>query len=85
MPRLMQSESLERKMTKHDWDNLQFLLNASDETLCDWYNKTDTDDHEYASDLFALYHEELKIRSSMLEDEVPDVVQANMILRGYML
>lgn len=56
---------LERKMNDYDRENLQFLLNADEETLKDWYGKVDVDDHEYASELLALYSEELTIKSSI--------------------
>jgi hypothetical protein len=71
-------------MTKHDWDNLQFLLNATPETLCDWYDKMEEDDHEYASDLLALYGEELEVKSALIKDpEIKDFGEAADILARY--
>jgi len=72
-------------MTRHDWDNLQFLLNASPETLCHWYDNVEVDDHEYASDLLALYGEELRIKSILLADDVPNINDAVSTLRNYRL
>lgn len=56
-------------MNEYDRENLQFLLNASEEVLQDWYNKVDVDDHEYASELLAMYSEELSIKSSIYDVE----------------
>ena len=71
----MQFDFLERKMNEYDRENLQFLLNADEETLKDWYSKVDVDDHEYASELLAMYSEELTIKSSIynVEELVIDV------------
>lgn len=38
-------------MNKHDRKNLEFLLNADRDTLRDWYDSVDEDDHEYAMEL----------------------------------
>jgi len=38
-------------MNEHDFQNLRFLLLASQEVLADWYSKVDKDDHEYAIEL----------------------------------
>lgn len=71
-------------MTRDDWDNLQFLLNASEETLCDWYEKMDEDDHEYASDLLALYSEELDIKRALINDiEIKEFKDAASILSRF--
>jgi len=60
---------LERKMNEYDRENLEFLLNADEETLADWYDTVDVDDHEYASELLAQYSEELAIKSSIYNVE----------------
>jgi len=72
-------------MTRHDWDNLQFLLNASAETLSHWYDSVEVDDHEYASDLLALYGEELRIKGILMEDEITNIRDASSVLRKYRL
>ena len=38
-------------MKKRDRKNLEFLLNADRDTLRDWYESVDEDDHEYAMEL----------------------------------
>lgn len=68
-------------MNEYDWENLQFLLNADKETLQDWYNKVDVDDHEYASELLAQYSEELKTKEVLITDkEINEFGEASEIL-----
>lgn len=47
-------------MNEHDRNNLQFLLNASEATLRDWYITVSDDDHVYASELLDQYAAELR-------------------------
>lgn len=44
-------------MTQNDILNLVFLLEASEETILDWWSKTSEDDHKYASELLDTYSE----------------------------
>jgi hypothetical protein len=69
-------------MNEYDRENLSFLLNADEDTLRDWYEKMDKDDHEYASELLVAYSEELKTRQRFIDIEsvnidnlVPDAVE----------
>lgn len=68
-------------MNQHDRKNLQFLLNASPETLADWYNKMDFDDIVYACELLDAHSreldclaEEMRIEHELekLGDQYPD-------------
>jgi hypothetical protein len=49
----------------NDWDrdNLNFLLNASPETMADWEATVDEDDKVYAQELLDAYAEELRIQA----------------------
>jgi len=70
-------------MDNHNRLNLEFLLNATPEVLKDWYDKVDEDDHEYASELLAMYGEELKIKTELLKDRrITSVKQASKILQN---
>lgn len=60
-------------MNEHDRENLQFLLNADEETLQDWYSKVDEDDHEYASEIMTMYSEELAMKSRFYAVEEVDL------------
>lgn len=44
-------------MTQNDVLNLIFILQASEETILDWWSKTSEDDHKYASELLDRYSE----------------------------
>ena len=57
-------------MNDHDRENLKFLLGADEETLRDWYEKMDDDDHKYASEIMEEYAEELRIRHSIIDAEI---------------
>ena len=66
-------------MNDHDRENLNFLLSCDPDTLLDWYNTVDEEDHEYASELMTQYSEELKLREKFsivesinLDNLVPD-------------
>lgn len=71
-------------MNKHDYDNLQFLLHADDATMKEWYKTVSMDDVEYALELLAAYRLELEMRELELTDDVDDVSEAAMVLRGIM-
>jgi hypothetical protein len=72
-------------MNSQDRENLNFLLSASKETLQDWYNSVSEDDHAYAGELLAAYCEELKVRASMVSDEVESLDQAENFLKRFRL
>ena len=57
-------------MNDHDRENLNFLLNADEETLRDWYTKMEIDDHEYASEIMEEYAEELRVRHAIIDSEI---------------
>jgi len=71
-------------MNDHDWENLQFLLNADKETLADWYSKVGVDDHEYASEILTMYSEELKVKEVLITDkDIKEFGEASGILSRY--
>ena len=72
-------------MNEHDRSNLNFLLNASAETLKDWYEKMDEDDHLYAQELLAMAALELKEQALELRVEAelaldPKFTLANQLI-----
>lgn len=73
-------------MNDHDRGNLEFLLNADKETLLEWYNVVDEDDHEYASELMILYSEELVIKNRLIDDtEILKTQDAILLLKTFRL
>lgn len=69
-----------------DRDNLNFLLNADDACLKDWYAQADADDLEYARELLDSYALELKDRAIELriecELELTNNRDANQVIRN---
>lgn len=53
-------------MDENDRNNLKFIMNASPETLADWWDKIDVDDQVYAMELLELAREELMDRAMQL-------------------
>ena len=53
-------------MDEHDRKNLQFLLNASEATIRDWWGKVTDDDRLYASELLQAHAAELRQQSVAL-------------------
>lgn len=72
-------------MNQHDRDNLRFLLTASPETLKDWYDKVDYEDHIYALELIKTYSAELMVEELESSDDVEDLTEANKILAKFLL
>jgi hypothetical protein len=73
-------------MDDYDRKNLDFLLNADKDTLKDWYDEMEEDDHEYASELLAAYGEELDVKSALIQDpEIKVVKDAADFLKRFRL
>lgn len=73
----------------NDWDrdNLNFLLNASKETLEEWHFYADEDDYRYALELLNEARNELALRELELIDSeaVEDVSDAQAVLARFTL
>ena len=85
MAQQQQLDVLGEMMNNYDRSNLDFLLSIDTATLKDWYNKTSSDDIDYASELMARYSEELEVKSALLEEDVTDISIANEILKQFRL
>lgn len=72
-------------MNQHDKDNLQFLLNSTPDTLKDWFESVDQDDHEYAMELIKLHTSEIIVHNLELADDVTDLSKAQKVLAKYRL
>lgn len=68
-------------MNEHDYQNLQFLLNASEDVIADWFLKTSTDDIEYA---IALLQEATECVKE-LNEPIEQFAEANAVLARFML
>lgn len=65
-------------MDEHDRKNLQFLLNASEATIRDWWGKITDDDRQYAAELLQAHAAELREQSTRLRT-VLEVERINII------
>ena len=72
-------------MNARDRENIAFLLSAKEATLRDWYDKMGNDDIEYATEIMTAYSEELRIKSALLNEDVPNVNSANRLLKKFRL
>jgi len=66
----------------NDWDrdNLQFILNTTDESFEDWLDQADNDDIDYALSLIRTAKAELLTQEHELLDEVNDMSDANLLI-----
>lgn len=85
MAQQRQLDVLEEPMNNYDRSNIDFLLSIDKDTLKDWYDKMDSDDVEYASEIMAQYSLELEVKSALLNDNVTDMSEANIILKQFRL
>jgi hypothetical protein len=67
-------------MNEWDRDNLQFILNTTDESFEDWLDQADNDDVEYALSLIRTAKAELLTQEYELLDEVNDMSDANLLI-----
>jgi len=67
-------------MNEWDRDNLQFILNTTDESFEDWLDQADNDDVEYALSLIRMAKAELLTQEHELLDDVDDVSDANLLI-----
>ena len=73
----------------NDWDrdNLNFLMNASKETLEEWHFYADADDYKYALELLRAARTELAMQELALVDDeaVGDITEAQAVLARFRL
>lgn len=75
----------------NDWDrdNLNFILNTTDEDFIDWMEQADSDDIDYAIRLIHEHKQELALKETVLLDEWSeeqiDLTEANVVLNKFRL
>lgn len=74
-------------MNNWDRDNLNFLMNASKETLEEWHHYADADDYKYALELLQAARTELAMQELALVDTeaVEDMTEACSVLARFRL
>ena len=74
-------------MNNWDRDNLNFLMNASKETLEEWHHYADADDYKYALELLQAARTELAMQELALvgTEAVEDITEAQAVLARFRL
>ena len=72
-------------MNKYDRENVEFLLSIDSATVKDWYDKMDSDDIEYATEIMNQYSAELAVKCILLNDDVEDISTAVELLKKFTL
>ena len=73
-------------MNNWDRDNLNFILNTTDEAFSDWMLQADSDDINYAIELITQHRQEINLKEFLLKADsidVSDTKQAKSILQKY--
>lgn len=73
-------------MNAWDRDNLNFILNTSDEAFSEWMLQADEDDIDYALELISKHREEISLKEFLLTSdnlEISDVTEAQLILKKF--
>ena len=73
-------------MNEWDRDNLNFILNTSDEAFSEWMLQADEDDIDYALELISKHREEITLKEYLLKADNEDVScfdEANTVLQKF--
>jgi hypothetical protein len=73
-------------MNNWDRDNLNFILNTTDEAFSDWMLQADSDDIDYAIELITKHRQEINLKEFLLKADsidVSDTKQAKSILQKF--
>lgn len=73
-------------MNEWDRDNLNFILNTSDEAFSEWMLQADSDDIDYALELITKHREEIYLKEFLLKSDnivITDTKEAETILQKY--
>ena len=73
-------------MNEWDRDNLNFILNTSDEAFSEWMLQADEDDIDYALELISKHREEITLKVYLLKADNEDVScfdEANTVLQKF--
>ena len=76
----------ETTMNNWDRDNLNFILNTTDEAFSDWMLQADSDDIDYALELISKQREEIYLKEYLLKCdsvEILDTEEASTVLQKY--
>jgi hypothetical protein len=67
-------------MNEWDRDNLDFIMNISEEGFDEWLDQADNDDIDYALGLIRMAKSELLVEELSIMDDIEDTAVAKAIL-----
>jgi hypothetical protein len=67
-------------MNEWDRDNLNFIMNASEEGFDEWLEQADNDDIDYALELIRMAKAELMVQEMEMTDTVSNFTEANQLI-----
>jgi hypothetical protein len=67
-------------MNEWDKDNLEFIMNTTDESFDEWLDQADNDDIAYALELIRMAKAELMVQEMEFTDEISNFSEANQLI-----
>jgi len=67
-------------MNEWDRDNLDFIMNCSEDGFDEWLDQADNDDINYALSLIRLAKTELMVQEMELTDDISNFAEANKLI-----
>ena len=67
-------------MNKWDRDNLEFIMNTTDEGFDEWLEQADNDDVAYALELIRMAKAELMVQEMEFTDDISNFSEAAQLL-----
>lgn len=69
-------------MNMNDWDrdNLNFIMNTTDEGFDEWLDQADNDDVAYALELIRMAKAELMIQEMEFTDDISNFTEASQLI-----
>jgi len=67
-------------MNEWDRDNLEFIMNTTDESFNEWLDQADNDDIAYALELIRMAKAELMVQEMEINDNISNFNEANQLI-----
>ena len=67
-------------MNEWDRDNLEFIMNTTDESFDEWLDQADNDDIAYALELIRMAKAELMVQELEFTDDISNFSEASQLI-----
>jgi hypothetical protein len=67
-------------MNEWDRDNLEFIMNTTEESFDEWLDQADNDDIAYALELIRMAKAELMVQEMEFTDEISNFSEASQLI-----